>query len=505
MASLNFLFVSSKQDPAKNFTNIKSDGSFKKFLAKQIAQNENSQTNTDNVLKSGSQKEDNFYAKVSSSMGLQNGPSGIQKDIYKTDDNNSQADNSANTDYSALIMELLNAIFNNTNNIQQNTNGFLEKIESLFSNIEKNDLNVEASKQESMTDLSKLMVIAPFLNDIVKLTDQNADINMDSIDTQNESSSVFIKELLNNLKEYMQNLNTRDNAINNEADLLTQFLNLLLPESKMDGLKMDGFDNRLYNLMTNLLKENDVPEKQGDIISTIIKGLETIIKLSKLQNNDQQVIYPNYSNNNFTEKDINDISFSDIQNSYVTNKQKSASDSELQDNTNFNFKDSSKNSFIGLINNKILENIYNVKNSQNVDMDFKLSLINQIATKINILHKENLTTLTVSLKPEWLGNVLIELNKDTNGNITGNIFVNNPHVKEIMEGSLSNLLTILKDQGLNISQLNVSLNNNQNNQSFQNQRRFSPKDGFDFSADEQQNIIENLIYEISENILNLQA
>ncbi len=68
--------------------------------------------------------------------------------------------------------------------------------------------------------------------------------------------------------------------------------------------------------------------------------------------------------------------------------------------------------------------------------------------------------MQVNIKPEWLGSVVIELSKDSNGKIFGNLIVTTPHVKEIIEGSLNSLLTILKDQGINISQLNVSLGGN---------------------------------------------
>lgn len=85
-----------------------------------------------------------------------------------------------------------------------------------------------------------------------------------------------------------------------------------------------------------------------------------------------------------------------------------------------------------------------VRDNNNAVKALKFSIIEQMAEKISFIHKQNMTTLTVAIKPEWLGNVVIELNKDLHGNITGNIFVSSPHVKEIVESSLGNLLTILK-------------------------------------------------------------
>jgi len=152
-----------------------------------------------------------------------------------------------------------------------------------------------------------------------------------------------------------------------------------------------------------------------------------------------------------------------------------------------------------------LVKVDDIAKAQKIDQSLRLSIINQIGAKMSIIHKESLTTLTVSLKPEWLGNVMIELNRDINGNINGSIYVNNPHVKEVVEGSLSNLLTILKDQGLNISQLNVSLSNNSNDQSFQNNQRFNQRDFYMTKEDDNERSIGSLIYEITESYLNLQA
>ncbi|WAM33448.1 flagellar hook-length control protein FliK [Caldicellulosiruptor morganii] len=147
-----------------------------------------------------------------------------------------------------------------------------------------------------------------------------------------------------------------------------------------------------------------------------------------------------------------------------------------------------------------------IKPDENAIKPLRVTVIDQIAEKILLSHKQNLTTLTVSIKPEWLGSVVIELNKDLSGNITGNIVVTNPQVKEVIESSLSNLLTILKDQGINISQLNVSLGNNSSGQKFQNQQRFFQKQNSIFDVHETDAyLIEDLIYEMSENVLNLRA
>lgn len=157
--------------------------------------------------------------------------------------------------------------------------------------------------------------------------------------------------------------------------------------------------------------------------------------------------------------------------------------------------------------NKV-ENIENTTPSQNdrIIKDLRMSIINQLAEKISVVSRQNLTTLQVSIKPEWLGSVVIELSKDSSGKIFGNLIVTTPHVKEIIEGSLNTLLTILKDQGINISQLNVSLGGNFTGQQNQEQQRFSQRKNLIVQGNEESiRSIESLIYEINESILNLKA
>ncbi|ADQ45368.1 Flagellar hook-length control protein-like, C-terminal domain [Caldicellulosiruptor kronotskyensis 2002] len=157
--------------------------------------------------------------------------------------------------------------------------------------------------------------------------------------------------------------------------------------------------------------------------------------------------------------------------------------------------------------NKV-ENIENTTPSQNdrIMKDLRMSIINQLAEKISVVSRQNLTTLQVSIKPEWLGSVVIELSKDSSGKIFGNFIVTTPHVKEIIEGSLNSLLTILKDQGINISQLNVSLGGNFTGQQNQEQQRFSQRRNLIVQGNEESiRSIESLIYEINESILNLKA
>ncbi|BCS80465.1 flagellar hook-length control protein FliK [Anaerocellum diazotrophicum] len=159
------------------------------------------------------------------------------------------------------------------------------------------------------------------------------------------------------------------------------------------------------------------------------------------------------------------------------------------------------------IQNKV-ENMENTISSQDDSKvkELRMSIISQLAQKISLVNKENLTTLQVNIKPEWLGSVVIELSKDSNGKIFGNLIVTTPHVKEIIEGSLNSLLTILKDQGINISQLNVSLGGNYTGQQNQEQQRFFQRRNLIVQGNEESTrSIESLIYEISESILNLKA
>lgn len=162
--------------------------------------------------------------------------------------------------------------------------------------------------------------------------------------------------------------------------------------------------------------------------------------------------------------------------------------------------DTSLNTNIFNLNNQYFK-FYN--NVEKVEVQtLKNEIINHIVNQTKILvHKES-TEVSLSLKPETLGNVLIKLTQTADGTIKGNIIVQNNDVKEIINNSLKDLITILKDQGVNISELNVGLNQGNTNNFMQ--KKWTSQQKIINIPDEEKNL-ESLFYDVTEGMINLRA
>ncbi|WP_238524574.1 flagellar hook-length control protein FliK [Caldicellulosiruptor hydrothermalis] len=248
----------------------------------------------------------------------------------------------------------------------------------------------------------------------------------------------------------------------------------------------------------------------AEILEQVLKELENIVKKSNDQKtvnsfnleNSEKVEIGEKGTSNFNGIGSNDNDFNKVFSTLLRKENNTSVNDEKGESKTLDLR---QHAFA--FQNKV-ENIENTMSYQDNKRikELRMSIISQLADKISVINKQNLTTLQVSIKPEWLGSVVIELSKDSSGKIFGNLIVTTPQVKEIIEGSLSNLLTILKDQGINISQLNVSLGGNSTGQQYQEQQRFSQRRNLVVQGNEDSSrSIESLIYEMSESILNLRA
>ena len=144
-------------------------------------------------------------------------------------------------------------------------------------------------------------------------------------------------------------------------------------------------------------------------------------------------------------------------------------------------------------------------------------ILNQIGSKFEQLKDGSGTKITMTLRPNDLGRVTIELLSNANG-ITTNIIAQNSHVKELLDKNLDALKQQLVSQGINVQNVQIktveqnsqaNLNNsyqnsegqnrgeeqNQNNSQNPNkQNREQREQNFKFN---QSNVIENVDFENS--------
>ncbi|ADQ05386.1 Flagellar hook-length control protein-like, C-terminal domain protein [Caldicellulosiruptor owensensis OL] len=394
------------------------------------------------------------------------------------------------------IMEFLNLIFNlfksgenldklNLNQLFQSNN--IQEID--FSNLQFQSL-------QTTMDLNQYLSFNNSKITILQLLQNFAQRMVQSTEDQQMFDFVFVKNNSTNTEKFYKLLGEIIFDKHNQSQFFDIKSN---DDSILEVLR------KLFAEDKNELKGFNTENKEG-ILGKILKEIENIIESS----DDQKLI--NVLNTQNTDTANETLDFIKKVSSESGFKKEVFLQQLLQEKeTNINEEkiqtkpdvlDLRQHAF--MLENK-MESISSFQDDKSI-REVRMSLINQLAEKVSIVNKQNLTTLQVNIKPEWLGNVVIELSKDNSGKIFGNLIVTSPQVKEIIEGSLSNLLTILKDQGINISQLNVSLSGNFNGQQYQDQQRFPQRRNFVVQGSEESSIsIESLIYEMSESILNLRA
>ena len=442
---------------------------------------------------------------VSSEKQTEKNEANLQKDeiVPKEEPNNQNLSTEVNVQPQILqtqIMEFLNLIFNllksgenldklNLNQLFQSNN--IQGID--FSNLQFQSLQTTMdSNQYLSSNMSSNISKMP----ISQLLQNFAQKMVQSTEDQQMFDFVFVKNNSTNTEEFYKLLEEIIFDKHNQSQFFDIKSN---DDSILEVLR------KLFAEDKNELKGFNTENKEG-ILSKILKEIQNIIERSdaqKLSNvlNTQNIDTANKTLD-FIEKVSSDSSLRKEAFLKQLLQEKETNTNEEKIQTKPDVLDLRQHTFA--LENK-MESISSFQDDKNI-REIRMSLINQLAEKISIVNKQNLTTLQVSIKPEWLGNVVIELSKDNSGKIFGNLIVSSPHVKEILEGSLNGLLTILKDQGLNISQLNVSLGGNFNGQQYQDHQRFSQRRNLVFQdSEDSSRSIESLIYELNESILNLRA
>ena len=171
-----------------------------------------------------------------------------------------------------------------------------------------------------------------------------------------------------------------------------------------------------------------------------------------------------------------------ISSSLINNKDYTAKkiDSSVDNNTqdkNKGTNNSQTSSQAGPSNNgssqiKALESIMNKSQALNLGMTLPLSefieqlnlktkspniemIASQLIDGIKLTKSKGLTELVLELKPEWLGNVTLNV-KQENGILTVRIFAGEA-TKQMLDANLAELETALKSSNLNIGSLQVSV------------------------------------------------
>lgn len=151
----------------------------------------------------------------------------------------------------------------------------------------------------------------------------------------------------------------------------------------------------------------------------------------------------------------------------IQNAQGSANASESNNsNNNLNFQNMDKKLEKG---KEFLNKMSEKAKMANIQ---KNDILNQIGAKFEQL-KDNVTSkITLTLRPENLGRVVIEMSHDKNG-VTTNILAQNQDVKEILEKNISALKEQLTSAGVQVDNISIKAPEGNENANFFSQNNFA--------------------------------
>jgi flagellar hook-length control protein FliK len=103
---------------------------------------------------------------------------------------------------------------------------------------------------------------------------------------------------------------------------------------------------------------------------------------------------------------------------------------------------------------KILENKAIEKTAQVVKNE--INIIEQVVTNLKVDVKENVQTVRMTLHPETLGDITLKITT-LNGAVNAQFLAENERVRQIIESNFNTLRDVLKEQGVDVAGLSVSV------------------------------------------------
>lgn len=387
---------------------------------------------------------------------------------------------------------------NKKNNLVQTYDALVELLNLL------NLINLNVLKDTNQNDIDFIS-----LNDL-EISLKNVTKNLETI------KSKLDLELTSNIDFNNQDILKIDSELKeiiNHFSILFDFKNLTINKEELQNLKnilANNFNNNSFNENNsiNFDLDNENVENSATLDELMVKILKVKDKLQKVLDDNNQnpqkidatinSTVNKTTNVNKTANVIININIANTNDSLFTLLNNETSDESQRKNSNESINNQSNFSNIIQISNKI--NLQNFKETQ-ISQIQKTDIIQKVADNIKIAVAKDLANVSISLKPESLGKIIIELTKDANGLIKGNIIVQSNEVKEVVSSSLNNLVSMLKDQGINISGLNVGLNQQSQNQNSFMQKRYKPTKQIETTPGN----IDSIFYGIEEGYFSMKA
>lgn len=449
--------------------------------------------------------------------------------------------------------ELLN---NNLENVKNN-----QEIDNFEKTTLEDEINIVETCEDNKDDINNVVnkndknpineeIIASNLSPIIQGTSENNNIGVNNESENNEDKDIMsnpynvkANDIQNDLKQTFEFQDGIDNNYNNNDELISK-----------EDIKLD--DTNEISSLNNKSKENlDIFNiNKNKINDSQVKIDDTQVNEVDIQNLDEEIINNNNNDNNFI--DLNEVSinknqvlsFEDEKMSQILSE-KNVDLSELDitfknSNNNESSNDSSQGENFSNKNNQTYSELftqtsakYNFENTNNINFNqnIKIDNISQInATgklnqniNTNIINKDNIlnqisnklenlndsqSRVNIVLRPENLGRLQLEIISDKNGAISANLTATNENVKQLLEKSINDLKNTLSSQGVNVSNINIKIENtnqtsnnglnysNQNNDGLNNNFNFNEnsKNSFNGNNENQNSNYENKANDVKE-------
>jgi len=367
-----------------------------------------------------------------------------------------------------------------------------EKLDNLLSKLDvKLTKNVEA-KDES----EKVIKVGPqsVETEKIKLNIEDVENKIENNDIQN---NLFVSKENNFNNPEIQNpfkIKKSTEKVEANEDVLNE---KVLNHKALSG--EESFENK-GDFKFELSEEVDIKEvdiKEVDVKEVNIKEVENKENENKdvlKKEVDIKEVEPKEmpkNSNEFEQEDLN--SNSDSKN--FDKKEEKIKIKDFRNKKEVDFSDK-----INIQKDVKIENKFETKEVNNIrsfeNLNFEQDVLDQVTEKLEVSLFDNKSEMIIKLKPNDLGKVTVKISIE-NGVMNAKFLADSIKVKEALESNLNNLKESLKEQGLNVQDLNVSVDSGRSqNQAFEqnNVRYFNNKK--DYKVDDVVSY-EDTYYELS--------
>lgn len=325
----------------------------------------------------------------------------------------------------------------------------------------------------------------------------NKDNNVENVEIDVTAIEETVENILNLIKQ-LSKTEGENNVSEEKIKILTTALTKLLP--KIEAIKGNNLEQGVYaklegmltELMSSLDKFVDSKELATLDVPDIMNIKDVLDKL-KVNNTNENNLDINMSSNT---DDSKVVLMNQKENPQGKANDESAKSFDKQENNlvpiNSNSKDNNLNEANTenkvLINENVMDNYIKqetVKDQSHIKNDTvklydidKKNVIKQIVDKVKVDVKGESSEIKIKLKPDFLGEMCLKLSMEK-GVICAKAVVQDYQVKQLIESNLSHLRDNLEEQGINITDFEVSVGDDSSferqgmNWNSQNRRRFN--------------------------------